>query len=152
MLLFPSSRIRTLAMALALGLGACKSSVTGPVSELAAARARWSSVAPTTYSVVIARSCECLQAAAGPVLVTVRNGVAQSRQYTQTGAPVTGSLSERFPTVEGLFAVIDAAIRDRIQPMQVEYDPALGYPTRVFIGDTSADGGEAYFASDVHPQ
>jgi hypothetical protein len=149
---FPSIGIKTLAMALALGVGACRSSVTAPVSELAAARVRWSSVAPPAYSVVITRSCECLQAAVGPVLVTVRNGVAQSRQYTQTGAPVTITMSERFPTVEGLFAVIDAAIRDGVQPMQVTYDPTLGYPTRVYLGDTSADGGAVYFASDVHAQ
>jgi hypothetical protein len=138
-----------LAVLLTLSAGGCNADVTGPVGELAVARARWTSVAPVAYSVVVSRSCECLEAAAGPVLVSVRNGVAQSRQYTATGAPVAAGLSEQFPTVEGLFAVIDAAIRDRIQPMQVVYDPALGYPTRVIIGDTSADGGAAYFARDV---
>lgn len=147
-----SIRFAVFAALLTLGVGACKSTVTGPGSELEEGRARWAMVAPAAYTVVISRSCECLQEAAGPVLVTVRNGVAQSRLYTQTGAPVASTRSEWFPTIERLFAIIDAAVRDGIQPMDVTYDPTYGYPTRVFIGDTAFDGGEAYYASDLHIQ
>lgn len=147
----PSIRMAILAMLLSVG-GSCKSTITVPESELAVGRARWAMVAPAAYTVVISRSCECLEPAVGPVLITVRNGVAQSRQYTRTGAPVATSGADWFPTVEGLFAVIDAAIRDGIQPIQVSYDPTLGYPTRVFIGDTSSDGGAGYLARDVQIQ
>lgn len=147
-----SIRFAIFAALLTLGVGACKSTVTGPKSELEEARARWSMVAPVAYTVVVSRSCECLPAAVGPVLVTVRNGVAQSRLYTQTGAPVVSTRDDQFPTVEGLFAIIDSAIRDGIQPMDVTYDPTFGYPTRMYIGDTSADGGAVYFARDLHIQ
>jgi hypothetical protein len=145
-------RFAILAALLTFSANGCKSTVTGPKSELEEARARWSMVAPAAYTVVVSRSCECLEAAVGPVLVTVRNGVAQSRLYTQSGAPVVTTHDDRFPTVDELFAIIEAAMRDGIQPMDVTYDPTFGYPTRVFIGDTSADGGEAYFARDLHIQ
>jgi hypothetical protein len=141
-----------LVMLATLLIGGCKSTVTGPESELAVGRARWAMVGPASYSVVVGRACECLDAAAGPVFISVRNGVVQSRQYTRTGAAVTSMRDDWFPTVEGLFAVIDAAIRDGIMPLDVSYDPTLGYPTRVFIGETATDGGEAYYARDVKVQ
>ena len=147
-----SIRLGIIALVATLAVGGCKADITGPASELATARARWAMVGPASYSVVVSRSCECLEAAVGPVLVSVRNGVAQSRQYTRTGAPVDASRGDWFPTVEGLFAVIEAAIRDGIQPMDIQYDPALGYPTRVFIGETASDGGEAYLARDIIAQ
>ena len=146
-----SIRLATFAL-LALNASGCKSSITGPRGELDEARARWSMSAPAAYSVVVSRSCECLPAAAGPVLVTVRNGVAQSRRYTQTGESLTSTQSTWFPTVEELFTIIDAAIHEGIQPIDITYDATFGYPTRVFLGDTSADGGAAYFASDLHVQ
>lgn len=147
-----STRFALLAALLTLSVNGCRSTVTGPKSELEEARARWSMIAPAAYTVVVSRSCECLPAAYGPVLVTVRNGVAQSRQYTQTGGAVTTTRDDWFPTIEKLFSIIDAAIRDGIQPLDVTYDPTYGYPTRVFIGETASDGGEAYLASDLHIQ
>jgi Family of unknown function (DUF6174) len=147
-----SVRLALVAMLVTLVIGGCKSTVTGPESELQFGRARWAMVGPASYSVVVSRSCECLEAAVGPVRVTVRNGVVQSRDYTRTGAPVATTRDDWFPTVEELFAVIDAAIRDGIQPLDVSYDPTLGYPTRVFIGETASDGGAAYFARDVIAQ
>lgn len=146
-----SVRLELFAMLVTLVSGGCKSTPTGPESELAIGRARWAMAGPASYTVVVSRACECLEAAAGPVLVSVRNGVAQSRQYTRTGAPVS-MRDDWFPTIEGLFTVIDAAIRDGITPIDVTYDATLGYPTRVFIGETATDGGAAYFARDVIAQ
>ena len=75
----------------------------------------------------------------GPVIVTVRTGVVESRQYTQSGAAVSPQFIEIFPAVEGLFAIIDTAIRNGTKPLTVLYDPALGYPTRIALGDPAVD-------------
>ncbi|MEO5815107.1 MAG: DUF6174 domain-containing protein [Gemmatimonadaceae bacterium] len=147
-----SRRVVGLIALLTLALGGCKSQVTGPLEELSTARARWSISAPASYTFVVARSCECLAEMAGPVVVSVRNRLAESRHYTGTGVEVPASYAGNFPTIEAIFAVIDAAVRDGTQPIDVQYDPALGYPTRVSLGDTSADGGTLFFVSQLRAQ
>ena len=134
-----SSLVATLAAAVLLSGAACNSGSTAPVNTLAAARARWALVGPAAYSYTIQRSCECTVETSGPVIVTVRTGVVESRQYTQSGAAVSPQFIEIFPAVEGLFAIIDTAIRNGTKPLTVLYDPALGYPTRIALGDPAVD-------------
>ena len=136
---------------LTLGLlsgAACNSGSTPPVDDLTEARARWARVGPAAYSYTIQRSCECLAEGIGPVLVTVRNGIVESRQYTQSGAPVSPQYNDTFPAVEGLFDIIDGAMRNGTKPLTVQYDPALGFPTRIALGDPAADG-PLYVVSDL---
>jgi hypothetical protein len=97
---------------------------------------------------MIARSCECTAEMSGPVIVSVRNGVVESRQYTQSGATVASRYADVFPAVEGLFTLIDDAIRNGTKPLTVEYDPALGYPTRIALGDPAVDA-PLYIVSDL---
>jgi len=141
----------TLAASVALGWAACNSGSTGPADELTAAKARWSRSAPDAYSYTIRRSCECLPESSGPVVVTVRNGVVESRQYTQSGAAVASQYADIFPAVEGLFAIIDGAIRNGTKPLTVEYHPTLGYPTRIALGDPAVDA-PLYIITDLRPR
>lgn len=120
-------------------LGGCSAGSTGPADSLAAARARWARYAPTAYSYVIQRSCECLAESAGPVTVTVRNGAVESQQYVSSGASVAPQYAPIFPAVEGLFAIIDDAIKNDTKPLTTKYDPTLGYPTRIALGDPAVD-------------
>lgn len=134
-----SSALTIVAAVVTLSAAACNNGSTAPIVNLPAARARWSRVGPAAYSYTISRSCECLRETTGPVVVTVRNGVVESRQYTLSGEPVPPQYAEVFPSVEGLFALIDDAIRNGTTPLSVRYDPALGYPTRIALGDPAAD-------------
>jgi len=88
----------------------------------------------------ISNSCECLPGTSGPVVVTVRNGVVTSRRYVGTGAAVAASFAGAFPAVEGLFALVDAAVRSGTRPLDVRYHATFGYPTRIVMGDPAADG------------
>ena len=132
-------------------IGAACSSGTAPAGELAAARSRWARSAPASYTVTIARSCECLPEMSGPVVVTVRNGVVDSRQYVQSGAAVTTPYVSLFPGVDGLFAIIDDAVRSGTRPLVAQYHPALGYPTRIELGDPAVDA-PVYVVSDLQPR
>ena len=120
-------------------LAGCSSGSTEPADSLAAARARWARNAPTAYAYTIRRSCECLAEAAGPVTVVVRNGAVESRQYVSSGASVTAEYAPIFPAVEGLFTLIDGAIKNGTKPLTTEYDPTLGYPTPIALGDPAVD-------------
>ena len=127
---------------------ACNSGSTSPTTQLTTARARWTRVGPASYTYTIARSCECTAESSGPVIVSVRNGVVESRQYAQTGASVASQYATTFPAVEGLFALIDDAIARGTRPLTVVYDPALGYPTRIALGDPAVDA-PLYLVSDL---
>ena len=137
-------------VASALTGGAC-SSGTAPAGELEAAKSRWERSAPGSYTVTIARSCECLPEMTGPVVVTVRNGVVDSRQYVRSGAAVTTSYVSLFPGVDGLFAIIEDAIQNGTRRLVARYHPTLGYPTRIELGDPAVDA-PVYVVSDLEPQ
>ena len=127
-----------LAVVLVLCAGACRSA-TVPQLDLVAARARWTSLAPAAYAITIARTCECLPEMSGPVTIMVRNGIVESRHYIQSGATVSSTYAELFPSVTGLFALLDAAVRDGALPLNARFDPRLGYPVRFTIGDPATD-------------
>lgn len=130
---------------------ACGSSSTEPADRLAAARARWARNAPTTYSYTIRRSCECTAEMAGPVTVVVRNGAVESRLYVSSGSMVSAQYAQIFPTVEGLFAIIDDAIKAGTKSLTAQYDPTLGYPTRIALGDPAVDAPQ-YLVSNLQPR
>ena len=130
---------RTIALASLVLLAACGSGSTAPADSLAAARARWARNAPAAYSYTIQRSCECTAEMTGPVAVVVRGGVVESRQYVSSGASVAPQYASIFPAVEGLFTIIDDAIRNGTRPLTTQYDPILGYPTRIALGNPAVD-------------
>lgn len=110
----------------------------GEGAELAAARERWARHGPASYSVTVLRGCECLREMSGPVVVTVVRRAVVARAYVDGGAAVAVALAEHFPSVEELFARIDAARRARVARLQVTYDPASGQPVRVLIDPIAA--------------
>ncbi len=117
----------------------CGVSPTGLMLASSSAQTRWERHEPSAYRMTIHRSCECLAEMSGPVVVTVRDGSVISRQYVQSGAPVTSTYAELFPAVEGLFALIDRAIRDGVKPIDPRYDERWGYPIRFSLGDPAID-------------
>ena len=94
---------------------ATTSTTEAQLDELTAARSRWDAAAPADYTV---RS--------GEQLVAVHDGEVVS----------LGSSGAK--TVDDVFDTIEDSIRDGAT-VEVEYDPELGYPTRVLI-DLDGDG------------
>lgn len=128
----------------------CKDS-TGPDSDAISARARWETHAPAAYSYTVSRACFCPVEAVGPITVTVRNGVVESRRYAATGAEVPQQYAHLFPTVEGLFAQVDSARANHVASLNVTYDKIYGYPTliNVDVNVQWADDEYAYTASNL---
>ena len=124
-------------LTLALSLAAACESVTGPASDLERARRRWASAEPAAYEVTVRHVCFCIVEVTVPVVVTVRGGVVQSRRYAEgsalAGQDVDPRYAATFPAVEGLFDVLDDAVRRRAADIQATYDPQRGYPTAFYI-------------------
>jgi hypothetical protein len=128
-----SLRTRIGLAGLAVLAAACGSSTTAVNQELLNAKAAWKANAPPSYDLTIEPICFCGFEASGPVVVAVRNGVVQSRTYVQTGAPVSARSASLYPTVDELFAILEAALSKMPERMDVIYDPVLGYPVSVAI-------------------
>lgn len=124
---------------LTAGLSGCDS-VTGPESELSGARAQWADAAPANYAFTLSRSCFCAYEEASPVVVTVRGGAVESRHYSTTTGPVSPAFFDDFPGIDGLFSLVETAIRDADR-MEVRYHATLGYPEeiRIFWLDNALD-------------
>lgn len=115
-----------------VSLAGCRSPA-GPGEVLQAARARWAEAAISDYSITVRRTCECTSQMMGPVVVEVRGGAVVSRHYSSNGAAVDPGLAPSFPSVEGLFEILDEAARNRAPGVQARYDSQLGFPSYVAI-------------------
>jgi hypothetical protein len=132
------SFVATSVAAIALAVSGCNSNPASPAEGLAAARARWAARAPSSYDMVLSKSCECVPGTAGVVAISVRNGVVISRAYPNDG-PVPAEYAGAFPTVPQLFDIIDAAVRAGTRPLDVQYDARYGYPIRAALGKVEVD-------------
>ena len=135
----PAFRV-TLLVAL-VATAACRSG-TGPDRRQVIAQARWAAQGPAAYRITMSRSCECLPEMSGPVVVAVSDGAIESRHYVATGAAVTSTYAALFPSIDGLFEIIEDARRVNVGRLDVTYDPTYGYPTRITIDGDGVVGND----------
>lgn len=130
----PSSRALAAVLPV-VSLAAC--SIFGPDDrlddELAGARARWASVGPDSYTFTLQRICFCLPESSGPARVTVIDGAVSGVVYAESGEPVPEQYAYGFPSVGGLFDVIEEALEQDAARVDVTYDPETGVPIDIFI-------------------
>ena len=143
---------RTTLLVALVATAACRSG-TGPDRRLVVALARWAEQSPASYRITVSRSCECLSEMSGPVVVAVSNGAVESRHYTSTGAVVPSTYAASFPSVDGLFEIIEAARREGAAQLDVTYDPTYGYPTEVVFDNirNAIDDEQTYTITDYRP-
>ena len=143
----------------ALLLSGCGSSVTTPtdtddrtatVAAYQQARGRWAAAGPASYTYRFQRSCFCAPPYTAPVVLTVQDRRVARAVFAETGAPVD---AEGYPAVDELFAQIGEAITEDAYLIRVSYDPALGYPTEVYVDRSPqiADEELSLSASELVP-
>ncbi|MDH5590998.1 MAG: DUF6174 domain-containing protein [Gemmatimonadota bacterium] len=103
------------------------------MKKLDQARALWMAAGPDRYRYAIRRNCFCPEGYVGPVVMEVSGGVATERLYVASGDPVPQEIASAFPTVDGLFTILEEAISEGAFRVAVTYDPLLGYPRGVSI-------------------
>jgi len=105
--------------------------VTGPSGRHAAeqarldqARAQWRAQAIVDYTYVLSRGCFCVTEYREPVTITVRGRTIESVVSVASGVPRDAA---QYPTIEGLFDLVQSAIDDDAATIRTEYDPARGF-------------------------
>ena len=135
--LFPSFRLRfagALALlAVAAGCGDVGPEVGGLAGDVARQRQIWEARRSDRYVFELERQCFCAEDARGPVRITVDGSRAVSRVYTGSGREVAVAFADLFPTVDGLFDVLEDALERSADRVDVTWDPVSGAPSSFFI-------------------
>ena len=113
-----------------LSLSACDD-LTGPGARYADARRQWLTTRPNRYEYKLHVSCFC-GFPPQPVTITVQGGTIVSA-IDATGTPIVAQFRDTYPSIDGLFAVIQGAIDRDAYQLDVSYDPARGFPTSIAI-------------------
>ena len=117
----------------AIGLTLASCGILDPdrqVKGLDDAKARWALLAVDDYEIVIERVCFCGDVT--PVRVTVVDGNVIGRVYLDSGEPVPSERASFYPSVPGLFEILEDANR-RGASINVSFDQQYGFPTSAFI-------------------
>ncbi len=105
----------------------------GLLQDIANHRAMWESKRPPAYVYELKRWCDCPDEARGPVSVRVQGVTVVGRVYTPTGAPLTAGLESAFPSVDGLFDLLEAAARKNPWSVNINWDPEAGFPRDLYV-------------------
>jgi hypothetical protein len=101
----------------------------------------WNQKKINNYRYKLSNNCFCLPDFRGPVIIEVRNGITKSITNAQTGKRVDPKLLQQYSTIPKLFTLIRNTINSRESELTVVYNPQLGYPTQINIGNLAADAG-----------
>ena len=133
---------------LSVGLTSCNitgtSARTEQELELMRNRQRWASAGVHDYEFDFQRSCFCLPQATEPVRIVVRRDAIVSVVRTSDGQPATTSNSA-WPRVDELFLDVQQRLEQKIERLEVSYDPAYGYP-RSIVADIALRAADDEYA------
>ncbi|HEU4323541.1 MAG TPA: DUF6174 domain-containing protein [Roseiflexaceae bacterium] len=131
-------------------LAACGAQST-VASDLSAAQQRWGSGGLVNYRYTLEITCFCVAPANEQLLVEVQNGATARITTVAGGEAVSSDQAERAGTVPSLFEIIRDAHERGADEVDVTYDEALGYPTRIRIDEhaQAADDEAVYQVSDL---
>ncbi|MEH1880464.1 DUF6174 domain-containing protein [Nostoc sp.] len=93
------------------------------------------------YRYTLSNNCFCIPEFRGPVIIEVRNGITTSIKSVNTGKAVNLELLKKYTTIPKLFNLIKNTINSTESELTVQYNPKLGYPTQINIGNLAADAG-----------
>lgn len=123
-----AQRLFKLGLLIAPLFAGCRDIVSpGPkLDELNANRQKWAANGYANYAFTLRMDCFC--AVNGPVVVLVVGDSARQVTLQSTGEVINAPW---IATVKKLFDYIEQEINRPAAVLQVTYDPALGYPTRI---------------------
>jgi hypothetical protein len=99
--------------------------------QLIRQRQRWMSSGYQSYTYTLRVSCFCLLQV--PVTIDVVANEVVSARYADGSGVLSAEALESTPTIDDLFRIIERALADRVDGLNVVYHPTLGYPQSISI-------------------
>ena len=105
------------------------------LGNLRSARSLWQSSDVESYVMQVFKTCFCSFEATGPFLVMVDDGVLTDVQFAPGGPTGTPSpdIANSIPTVEGLFDIVEEALLEKAELVNVNYNETTGVLVYIFI-------------------
>ena len=104
------------------------------LERLERARALWHAAGIRDYRIRLERRCFCPPESLGPALVSVRGSVyVTAVVYADDWEPMPEGYARWFPSVEGLFDIVEDALLRDAAVVDVTYDRDLGLPREIWI-------------------
>lgn len=117
-------------------------------AQLARAEAKWSANKPKAYEFALEILCFCAPLPPGsePIVFRVRDGSGSLRTGSRAASLRTRNPEdlEKYSTVKNQFMFIRQALKGQPFRAEIEYDPILGYPRRVYIDPQESVVDEEY--------
>jgi len=115
------------------------------LQQLDSARALWLAADITDYRYTYQRYCVCYKGEPPEIVVTVEDGHVSDafsrHEDSDTEVPAGDGRLDLYWTIDGLFDKLAAAYARQAR-VEVEFDPQLGYPLRLYIDDFADFSGE----------
>ena len=105
---------------------------------------RWASARLHDYEFDFQRTCICGPDVTQQVHIVVRQDAIVSVARTSDGRPVTSS-NTVWPRVDELFLDVEQRLEQRIERLDVSYDPTFGYP-RSIVADIALMAADDEYA------
>jgi hypothetical protein len=121
--------------------------------ELNRNRLKWDRTGIDDYSFTTHPTCECISNFEGRALVTVVGGEIVGVERTHNGSQVDPELWGAWHTIEEAFEDLARYIEQQVFFLEVEYDPAYGYPLwySVDVNEQHVDDERLQDFSDFSP-
>jgi hypothetical protein len=151
---YPAMKTTVCVLALLMGACALVGGGDGTRADLEAHRRLWNQQAIDSYAYDLNIGCFC--PVFGPVRVFVLADTVANVVPSDTlgrPAPTTEQIQFYARTIDDLFGVIENALARNADDLQVTYDAALGYPTRISIDfeKNAVDDEVVYQADNLLP-
>lgn len=113
--------------------------------DLLAAETQWHQHKPSRYSYTLQRSCFCSPEFTKPIKIEVSgNSVTKA---TVDDLPLSLERRADALTVEGLFNVVRKALDDKVERLEVRYDPTTGIPLSISVDRSKQIADEEMYYS-----
>jgi hypothetical protein len=99
--------------------------------DLERARARWEATRPANYQYAVERLCFCYPV--GAARVTVEWDEVTSVVFLEEAPEGFEPSADLYPSVDGLFDILEDAVESGAHSISVTYDPETGVPVEFFI-------------------
>ena len=109
---------------------------TQQATDLETAQKLWESKQVTNYKMVQQRSCFCPTEYIRPMIYDVKDSKAQrgtARYDDKDKEQVSQAIEVSLNSVDDAFKIIQDAITNNVDSLEVEYDTTYGYPTKINI-------------------
>ncbi|HEY3477108.1 MAG TPA: DUF6174 domain-containing protein [Anaerolineales bacterium] len=122
---------------MALVLSACAAAaVSGSQTEIGQNKDKWQDANISHYRYELFISCFCAFNEDMPLIIEVQDGKVVSMEF-QSGNEIDPSLRadlfDKYATIDGLFAELEAAQNGAADKVTIEYDATYGFPTKADI-------------------